>query len=68
MLIKKTKEEREVSLTCDFHGHNRKKNIFIYGCSGKDPSKKEQIFPLLMKNNCPVFSFKDSSFLVQKDR
>lgn len=67
-LIKKTKEERDLGFCCDIHGHNRKKNIFIYGCSGKDPSKKEQIFPILMKNNCPVFSFKDSSFMVQKDR
>jgi hypothetical protein len=38
------------------------------GCSGKDPSKKEQVFTILMKNNCAVFSFKDCSFQVQKDR
>lgn len=38
------------------------------GCSGKDAAKKEQIFPILMKNNCPVFSFKDCCFQVQKDR
>jgi cytosolic carboxypeptidase protein 2/3 len=31
------KEEKEVILYCDFHGHSRKKNSFMYGCSGKDP-------------------------------
>ena len=30
-LIRKTQEERDVLLFCDFHGHSRKKNIFMYG-------------------------------------
>jgi len=38
------------------------------GCSGKDAKKRELVFPLLMRNNCDFFSFKDSSFLIQKDR
>lgn len=38
------------------------------GCAGKESGKKEQIFPMLMKNNCPVFNFKDCCFQVQKDR
>lgn len=42
--------------------------MFIYGCSGKDPDKKELIFPLLMRNNCDLFSFNDSSFYLQRDR
>ena len=28
-LIKKTKEERDLVLYCDIHGHSRKKNIFM---------------------------------------
>jgi hypothetical protein len=67
-LIRKSKEERELLIYCDFHGHSRKKNIFIYGCSGKDPARKEMLFPLLMRNNSSVFSFKDCSFAIQKDR
>ncbi|KAL4508114.1 hypothetical protein ABPG72_021487 [Tetrahymena utriculariae] len=67
-LLKKLKDEKEILLYCDFHGHSRKKNIFMYGCSGKDPNKREQVFPLLMRNNCNVFSFKDCSFQIQKDR
>jgi murein tripeptide amidase MpaA len=66
-LIKRMKEERDLMLYCDFHGHSRKKNAFIYGCA-RDTSRKEQIFPGLMKNNCKVFSFKDCGFMLQKDR
>lgn len=39
----------------------------MYGCA-KDGSKKEQIFPAIMRTNCNTFSFKDCSFLIQKDR
>ena len=66
-LIRRMKEERDLVMVCDFHGHSRKKNIFIYGC-GKDNSKKEQVFSGLMRNNCPVFKFKDCSFVLQKDK
>lgn len=52
---------------CDFHGHSRKKNCFMYGCS-KDTSKREQIFPAIMRTNCNTFAFKDCCFLIQKDR
>ena len=24
---------KEIFLFCDFHGHSRKKNVFLYGCS-----------------------------------
>jgi hypothetical protein len=39
----------------------------MYGCN-KDNSKKEQIFPAIMKSNLNTFSFKDCCFLIQKDR
>jgi hypothetical protein len=66
-LIKRMKEERDLLVYCDFHGHSRKKNCFMYGCS-KDGSKKEQIFPAIVRTNCDTFSFKDCSFLLQRDR
>ena len=25
-------KERELAVFCDFHGHSRRKNIFMYGC------------------------------------
>ena len=40
----------------------------MYGCNGKDPNKKELAFPMLMKNKCSVFSFRDCSFTVQKEK
>ena len=66
-MIKRMKEERELLIYCDFHGHSRKKNCFMYGC-GKDNSKKEQVFPALVRTNCNTFAFKDCCFLIQKDR
>eukprot|EP01017_Pseudomicrothorax_dubius_P030176 TRINITY_DN3736_c0_g1_i4.p1 TRINITY_DN3736_c0_g1~~TRINITY_DN3736_c0_g1_i4.p1 ORF type:complete len:304 (+),score=75.68 TRINITY_DN3736_c0_g1_i4:107-1018(+) len=67
-MIKKIREEREIVLFCDIHGHSRKNNIFFYGCSGKDTKKREHVIPLLMSKNCEVFSYKDCSFALQKDR
>lgn len=66
-MIKRMKEERDLMLYCDFHGHSRKKNCFMYGCA-KDGSKKEQVFPAIVRTNCNTFSFNDCCFLLQKDR
>jgi cytosolic carboxypeptidase protein 2/3 len=46
-MLKKTQESRDIELYCDFHGHSRKKNIFMFGCSPKNPADrlKERIFP-----------------------
>jgi len=30
-MVKAFSKEREIALYCDFHGHSRKKNIFMYG-------------------------------------
>lgn len=38
-MIKRMKIERELLVYCDFHGHSRKKNCFMYGCA-KDNTKK----------------------------
>ena len=31
-LIAQFSKERELVVFCDFHGHSRRKNIFMYGC------------------------------------
>ena len=31
-MIRRLTEDRELVMFCDFHGHSRKKNIFMYGC------------------------------------
>lgn len=52
---------------CDIHGHSRKKNVFMYGNSGKVNDRlKEKIFPCLLDKNCDIFNFPDCNFAVQK--
>lgn len=77
-MIKKTLESRDVFLYCDFHGHSRSRNAFIYGCSGANNFKpkdnqpisnfkyKERVFPYLMSKNCDYFSYDGCNFSVQK--
>ena len=39
--------------------------VFLFykdGNESKDPSRKELIFPMLMRDNCSVFSYKNCCF------
>ncbi|XP_011355309.1 cytosolic carboxypeptidase 2 isoform X2 [Pteropus vampyrus] len=68
-MIKRLLEEREVLLYCDFHGHSRKNNIFLYGCNNNDHKYwlHERVFPLMLSKNAPdKFSFHSCNFKVQK--
>eukprot|EP00826_Nyctotherus_ovalis_P030196 TRINITY_DN2401_c0_g3_i1.p1 TRINITY_DN2401_c0_g3~~TRINITY_DN2401_c0_g3_i1.p1 ORF type:complete len:195 (+),score=62.66 TRINITY_DN2401_c0_g3_i1:227-811(+) len=68
-MIRKFQEEREVFLFCDFHGHSRRKNVFMYGCSNKPGYlNREKLFPNLLSKNCNIFSFSDTCFNVQKSK
>ncbi|KAK3697423.1 hypothetical protein QZH41_019236, partial [Actinostola sp. cb2023] len=71
-MTKKLLEERDIVLYCDFHGHSRKQNVFIYGCENKNnPLKRlrERIFPMMMSKNAPCkFSYKGCKFKVQKSK
>lgn len=56
---------------CDFHGHSRSKNAFMYGCkndNSRDKKLKERVFPLLFSKNCDMFSFENCSFNIQKQK
>lgn len=66
-MLRQFKEETEVVLVCDMHGHSRKKNIFMYGCSSRN-SLKEQVFPKLLETNSDLFSFADCEFGMQKTK
>lgn len=49
--------EIELVLYCDFHGHSRKQNVFVYGCENKQlPNErfKERIFPAMLSKNDPA--------------
>ncbi|XP_036181777.1 cytosolic carboxypeptidase 2 isoform X4 [Myotis myotis] len=68
-MIKRLLEEREVLLYCDFHGHSRKNNIFLYGCNSHDRKYwlHERVFPFMLSKNVPdKFSFHSCNFKVQK--
>ncbi|XP_042639317.1 cytosolic carboxypeptidase 2 [Orycteropus afer afer] len=68
-MVKRLLEEREVLLYCDFHGHSRKNNIFLYGCNNNDHKYwlHERVFPLMLSKNAPdQFSFHSCNFKVQK--
>ncbi|CAG0914004.1 unnamed protein product [Notodromas monacha] len=67
-------------LFCDYHGHARYKNIFIYGCSPTLSWNKSDVntmardsleyqgFPLAMQHLCPSFSLEKCDFTVARDR
>lgn len=71
-MVKRLLAEREVLLYCDFHGHSRKNNVFMYGCNNKgEPEAKlhERVFPLMLSKNAPdQFFFKGCKFKVQKSK
>lgn len=54
-------------LAADLHGHSRKKNVFIYGCTGR-PGLRERVFPKIMEGNCDIFSYSDCVFGLQKSK
>lgn len=64
-MIKQFCEDREVVMCVDLHGHSRKKNIFMYGCTGRSKFK-ERIFPRLLEKASEIFSFSDCAFGMQK--
>ncbi|KAM9376128.1 cytosolic carboxypeptidase 4 [Pholidichthys leucotaenia] len=68
---------------CDYHGHSRKKNVFLYGCSMKETlwqsgspvdtiGLKEdpgyRTIPKTLDRIAPAFSFNSCNFLVEKSR
>uniref|UniRef100_A0AAQ6IKH3 tubulin-glutamate carboxypeptidase n=1 Tax=Anabas testudineus TaxID=64144 RepID=A0AAQ6IKH3_ANATE len=68
---------------CDYHGHSRKKNVFLYGCSVKETLwqsgssvdtaglKEDPGYRTLAKaldRIAPAFSFNSCNYLVEKSR
>ncbi|NXK14775.1 CBPC2 carboxypeptidase, partial [Herpetotheres cachinnans] len=72
-MVERVLVEREVVLYCDFHGHSRKNNVFMYGCdgggAGAGPRLHQRVFPLMLSKNAPdKFSFPSCKFKVQKSK
>ncbi|NXA71961.1 CBPC2 carboxypeptidase, partial [Thryothorus ludovicianus] len=72
-MVQRVLAEREVVLYCDFHGHSRKNNVFMYGCDtggdGTGTRLRQRVFPLMLSKNAPdKFSFSSCKFQVQKSK
>ena len=72
-MIRKFKMNREITMYCDFHGHSRKHNVFMYGCENGPSSVnshwkfQERVFPRMLSwNSKQRFSYTDCNFAVQK--
>ncbi|XP_029453105.1 cytosolic carboxypeptidase 3 isoform X2 [Rhinatrema bivittatum] len=76
-MIKRVMEEWEVLLYCDLHGHSRKQNVFMYGCSNREGEGGQmqssylegRVFPLMLSKNDPnKFSFSGCKFRVHRSK
>ncbi|XP_048463232.1 cytosolic carboxypeptidase 2 [Rhincodon typus] len=71
-MVQRLLEERDVVVYCDFHGHSRKNNAFMYGCNNNETASlrfQERIFPLMMsKNAADKFSYQSCKFKVQRGK
>ncbi|NWW50479.1 CBPC2 carboxypeptidase, partial [Pedionomus torquatus] len=70
-MVERGLAQREVLLYCDFHGHSRKNNVFMYGCDGGGAGLRllQRVFPLMLSKNAPdKFSFPSCKFKVQKSK
>ena len=56
------KEEREVALFVDLHGHSWKKNIFMYGNNIQTDWSGTRIFPFIIAKLLDYFSYNYSRF------
>ncbi|KDO15966.1 hypothetical protein SPRG_18503 [Saprolegnia parasitica CBS 223.65] len=63
-------ESLSVVFYCDFHGHSRKMNVFMYGCdSKKHPNPIARYFPRLLANSAHRYvSHEACSFQVNRGR
>lgn len=67
-MVKAFSKEREVALYCDFHGHSRRKNIFMYGNNYSDKPDATRLYPYILSKICDYFSFEYSRFSMHKSK
>lgn len=74
-MIEEVKNRHQIVMVCDMHGHTKKKNVFMYGCSIKSPElvDKEKnllarVIPYHMSKSSKFFSFTDSHFRIEKNK
>uniref|UniRef100_A0A7N9AYP3 tubulin-glutamate carboxypeptidase n=1 Tax=Mastacembelus armatus TaxID=205130 RepID=A0A7N9AYP3_9TELE len=75
--------QRAPLVFCDYHGHSRKKNVFMYGCSIKETVWQSNIsatssdlqedlgyraLPKILSQIAPAFSIASCSFVVERSK
>ncbi|XP_076336260.1 cytosolic carboxypeptidase 1-like isoform X6 [Tachypleus tridentatus] len=70
--------EKTPLLYCDYHGHSRRKNVFLYGCSPsqswwscdreKPDSHCYESLPVLLHHMAPAFNLENCNFAVERNR
>ncbi|XP_008334914.1 cytosolic carboxypeptidase 1 isoform X2 [Cynoglossus semilaevis] len=75
--------QRAPLVSCDYHGHSRKKNVFMYGCSVKETVWHSNInattsdihedlgyraLPKILSQIAPAFSMASCSFVVERSK
>ncbi|KAF7659266.1 hypothetical protein LDENG_00001000 [Lucifuga dentata] len=75
--------QRAPLVFCDYHGHSRKKNVFMYGCSVKETVWQSNIsatscdlqedlgyrsLPKILSQIAPSFSLANCSFVVERSK
>ena len=61
-LVKQVNQERGCLLFCDLHGHSRKQNVFMYGCTQRDNPHQCKVLPYMLSKLNPYFKFENSRF------
>lgn len=74
-MIEDFKTRHQLMMVCDMHGHTKKKNVFIYGCStnsaesaDKQKNLLARVIPHHLSKKNSLFSFSDSHFRMEKSK
>jgi len=57
-----------IVLYCDFHGHSKKKDVFLYGNTDGCNEAQYRIYPYIMSKVSPYIDFSKCNFGVQKSK
>lgn len=74
-LLKIMQVEHGVSIFTDFHGHSKKRNMFLFGCCSRPGDSNAnkinsviKTFPYLISQANKMISYKDCTFAWEKDK
>lgn len=67
-LIKDIHQERGLLMYCDLHGHSRKQNVFMYGCTDRWKPERCRVLPLMLSKISQFFDFGSCRFGLQKSK